>query len=55
MTAAQTHGNHLHAGEDDSLLAEKRSGWTQFCQFTTYGVVGVTALLILMRLFLVSY
>jgi hypothetical protein len=35
------------------LLRERGAEWRRFTQFTAYGVAGVVALLLLMRIFLV--
>lgn len=48
----------MKAGADTDALVEaftkeRKTEWEQFCHFTTYGIVGVTVLLILMKVFLV--
>lgn len=53
MTAMIDTRDENGGGLAESFLAERRGEWERFCHFTVYGVVGVVALLLLMRIFLV--
>lgn len=43
-----THERHV----DDELLASRKAMWSGFLTFSTYAIVGVAVILILMALFL---
>ena len=49
MALAQQH-DHRHISEE--LVREHARGWETFTQFMKYSVIGVTAVLVLMAIFL---
>jgi Bacterial aa3 type cytochrome c oxidase subunit IV len=54
MSSSHAHSHHQNQG-DDALLAERKHEWKVFTQYTLWGCIAVTAILLLMLLFFFGF